>query len=299
LKIADARWRKPVSAKPKWLSCRRSVTLGFFPPMRGPNKENLMKDELTRRDVVTRTLPALALAGIALAPRILLAQADAGATGGGSSSSGQAGFKDGVYVLPPLPYAYDALEPYIDADTMHLHHDKHHQGYVTGLNNTIKALAALDAAPEPNAALLVGLQEDLSFNAGGHLLHTLFWTIMGPKAGGEPVDGIAEALKRDFGSVDAFKTRFARVAAGVKGSGWALLAYEPLGDRLIVLQVKQHDLQLAPGAVPILPLDVWEHAYYLKYHNVRADYVKAWWNVVNWGAVNDAFTSARHQAGKA
>ena len=182
-----------------------------------------------------------------------------------------------------MAYGYDALEPHIDAETMHLHHDKHHKAYVDGLNKAVKELAAMDAAGgENNAPLLTGLQEDLSFNAGGHVLHTLFWSIMGPKAGGEPGAALADALKRDFGSVDAFRTRFARVAAGVKGSGWAILAHEPMADRLIVLQVKQHDLQLVPGTVPLLPLDVWEHAYYLKYHNVRADYVKAWWNVVNW-----------------
>src|SRR5208282_3144326 len=117
--------------------------------------------------------------------------------------------------------------------------------------------------------------------------------------GGEPQGALADALGHDFGSVEAFRGRFAAVAAGVKGSGWAILAYEPVGDRLIVLQVKQHDLQLVPWAVPILPIDVWEHAYYLKYHNVRADYVKAWWDVVNWQAVADAYTSARQKSGRA
>jgi len=254
-------------------------------------RELLMSDMLSRRQVVMRSVPALALAGALAAAGPLLAADNAGA---GATPGENEAFKDGQYVLPPLPYAYDALEPHIDAETMHLHHDKHHQAYVTGLNNALKALAALDAADTPpGAALLAGLQEDLSFNAGGHLLHTLFWTVMGPNAGGEPQGELADALARDFTSVAAFRKRFAAVAAGVKGSGWSILAYEPLGDRLIVLQVKQHDLQIAPGVVPILPLDVWEHAYYLKYHNVRADYVKAWWNVVNWQAVSDAYAAAR------
>jgi superoxide dismutase, Fe-Mn family len=249
-----------------------------------------MQNELSRRDLVTRTASALAISGLLAATRPLLADA---APGDSPPPADSPGFKDGEYVLPDLPYAYDALEPSIDAETMHLHHDKHHKAYVDGLNKAIKELAALDAAGgEGNAPLLVGLQEDLSFNAAGHLLHTLFWTIMGPN-GGDPTPAIVDALNRDFGSVETFRTRFARVAASVKGSGWALLVHEPLGDRLFVMQVKQHDLQLAPGAVPILALDVWEHAYYLKYHNVRAEYVKAWWNVVNWPAVEAALAASR------
>ena len=254
-----------------------------------------MSDMLSRRDVVMRSVPAIALAGALAAAGPLLADA-----AGGSADEAGTGFKDGQYVLPPLPYAYDALEPHIDAETMHLHHDKHHQAYVTGLNRALKELANLDAAggAPPGAALLAGLQEDLSFNAGGHLLHTLFWTVMGPGAGGEPKGALARAIDRDFTSVASFRTRFAAVATGVKGSGWSILAYEPLGDRLIILQIKQHDLQIAPGAVPLLPLDVWEHAYYLKYHNVRGDYIKAWWNVVNWPAVGDALAAARKRFGR-
>jgi superoxide dismutase, Fe-Mn family len=250
-----------------------------------------MSDTLSRRDVVMRTVPALAMAGaLSIAGPLLAADAGAIITGGDEGT-----FKDGQYVLPPLPYAYDALEPHIDADTMHLHHDKHHQAYVTGLN---RALKELDSTPPPAGPLLSGLQEDLSFNAAGNFLHTLFWNSMAPNAGGEPQGPLADALANDFGSVAAFRTRFAAVAAGVKGSGWAILAYEPVGDHLIALQVKQHDLQLVPWAVPILPIDVWEHAYYLKYHNVRADYVKAWWDVINWQAVADAYSSARQKAGR-
>jgi Fe-Mn family superoxide dismutase len=199
-----------------------------------------------------------------------------------------------------LPYAYDALEPHIDKETMTLHHDKHHKAYVDGLNKTLKELAALrDAGGEINVSALTGLQEDLSFNGSGHVLHSIFWYTMAPGAGGEPGAVLADALTKSFGSVEKFRAHFARAAAGVKGSGWAMLAYEPVADSLIVLQVKQHDLQAMFGATPLLPLDVWEHAYYLKYHNVRADYVKAWWEVVNWPAVEAAFGSARRGAGKA
>jgi superoxide dismutase, Fe-Mn family len=251
-----------------------------------------MNDSISRRDILTQTLPALAIAG-ALASIPLSAMADAPAPAPAAGPLA-AGFKDGAYVLPPLTYGYDALDPSIDVETMHLHHDKHHQAYVDGLNKTIKALAEATADTAP--ALLSGLEEDLSFNASGHLLHTIFWSIMAPASaggGGEPAGALADAITKDFGSVEAFRTRFSKVAAGVKGSGWAVLAYEPVGDRLLVTQVKQHDMQLIAGATPLLPLDVWEHAYYLKYHNVRADYVKAWWNVVNWPAVGSALAAAR------
>jgi len=256
-----------------------------------------MNDQISRRSVLTRSVPALALAGaLATIPLQALADSAASEPAAGSPAAGPlaAGFNDGVYVLPPLSYAYDALEPSIDAETMHLHHDKHHQAYVDGLNKAIKALA--EAGVDTNPALLSGLEEDLSFNASGHLLHTIFWSIMAPPSaggGGDPAGALADAITKDFGSVEAFKTRFSKVAATVKGSGWAILAYEPVGNRLLVTQVKQHDMQMVGGAIPLLPLDVWEHAYYLKYHNVRAEYIKAWWNVVNWAAVGNALAAAR------
>jgi Fe-Mn family superoxide dismutase len=250
-----------------------------------------MPELFTRRNVLTQL--GVAGAWAAFGALATDAKAQTADTSAPIAASLAAAAKDGEYTLPPLPYAYDALEPSIDAETMHLHHDKHHAAYVKGLNTAIKDLAALYAAGgEINSAQAAGLQEDLSFNAGGHLLHTVFWAAMGPNAGGEPSGAIADAITHDFGSVEAFRTQFNKVAATVKGSGWAVLAYEPVGKRLMILQVKQHDLQLAAGAVPLLPLDVWEHAYYLKYHNVRGDYVKAWWNVVNWPAVSAAYTAA-------
>ena len=255
-----------------------------------------MLEAMTRRDLLLRAGPALAAVGALAAMSPLSAAAAEGAAGAGGpiATALAAAAAADAYTLPPLPYAYDALEPHIDAETMRLHHDKHHQAYVTGLNKALADLAALGAAGGAgNPALLTGLQEDLTFNAGGHLLHSVFWAAMAPAAGGEPGGTLAEALAKDFSSVAAFRTQFTRVALAVKGSGWAVLAYEPVGRRLLIVQVKQHDLQLVPGAVPLLPLDVWEHAYYLKYHNVRADYIKAWWNLVNWPAVDQALAAAR------
>lgn len=258
-----------------------------------------MPERMSRRDIMTKVVPVIAAAGTLAFCRDAIG-ADAGpATQNALTPALASAFADGQYVLPPLPYAYDALEPHIDKETMQLHHDKHHKAYVDGLNKTLKALAEMRAAgAETNVSALSGLEEDLSFNAGGHILHTIFWSSMGPNAGGDPKDVLGETIAKQFGSIEGFKNQFSKVAGGVKGSGWAILAYEPVGDQLMVLQAKQHDLQLAAGATPLLPLDVWEHAYYLKYHNVRADYVKAWWNVVNWPAVNEAYVAARRAYGR-
>jgi superoxide dismutase, Fe-Mn family len=260
----------------------------------------------TRRMILTNIVPSLALAGTIDLCTSLIAKADDQPApppvpaAGPYAAAFAAAFKDGEYSLPPLPYAPDALEPHIDAATMTLHHDKHHKAYVDGLNKAVKSLHDFDATEEKaNLSLLTGLQEDLSFNAGGHFLHTIFWNTMAANAGGDPQGALNDALARDFGSLENFRARFTKAAASVKGSGWALLAYEPLADRLMILQLKQHDLQLATGVVPLLPLDIWEHAYYLKYHNVRAEYIKAWWNVVNWPAVADAFAAARAMHGHA
>jgi Fe-Mn family superoxide dismutase len=251
--------------------------------------------------VLTKSLPALALAGLAVGCTDALAQnaakpADSLRAGGAAAAPLAGAAKDGQYVLPPLPYAADALEPHIDKETMLLHHDKHHKGYVDGLNKALKEVADLqNNADSVSAEQLAGLERNVSFNAGGHILHSTFWSIMAPNAGGDPAGGsaIGEAIKKDFGSVAAFKSYFTKVAGGVKGSGWAILAYEPIGDRLVVTQSGDQDLRMVPGARPLLLIDVWEHAYYLKYQNRRGDYVKAWWNVVNWSAVEENLKSAR------
>jgi Fe-Mn family superoxide dismutase len=260
-------------------------------------------NELTRRDAMLNLLPAAGAVGGLLAGTGLFADAalfaeDLKAVYNPVKSLLKEAFTSGTYTLPKLPYAYDSLEPHIDTETMKLHHDKHHQAYVDGLNKTLKAMADLRAAgPDLNGATLTGLQEDLTFHGSGHILHTIFWATMSGKGGGEPSGPLGEAIAKQFGSFAAFQNQFSKAGAGVKGSGWAILAYEPVGDNLFILQVKQHDLQTVFSAVPLLPLDVWEHAYYLKYKNLRADYVKAWWNVVNWPAVDAAYQSARKLAG--
>jgi Fe-Mn family superoxide dismutase len=253
--------------------------------------------DASRRNFLFTTLPALGVLGALGTTTLAQDAGDAQVDWHGGSAIGKAvanAFKDGKYALPPLPYAADALEPHIDAATMELHHGKHHQAYVNNLNKTLATLAELrQAGGEPDAARLSGLQRDLSFNAGGHVLHTVFWATMAPNAGGTPTGPLADAIAKQFGSFDAFKGYYSSVALGVKGSGWAILWYEPIGDSLVVSESGDQDLRMVPGAAPLLPLDVWEHAYYLKYQNRRAAYVSAWWNVVNWSAVNEAYEALR------
>jgi superoxide dismutase, Fe-Mn family len=196
-----------------------------------------------------------------------------------------------AHVLPQLPYAYDALEPHIDARTMEIHHTKHHQTYVNNLN------AAIEKAPEIGGRaldeLLLGISRipeavrtAVRNNGGGHWNHTLFWQLMGPKAGGEPSGGLADAIRRGFGDFAKFKEQFGAAAAARFGSGWVWLVRD--GDRLTITSTPNQDNPLMDGRPArdiLLGLDVWEHAYYLKYQNRRPDYVAAWWNVVNWPAV--------------
>jgi Fe-Mn family superoxide dismutase len=200
------------------------------------------------------------------------------------------------FSLPPLPYPYDALEPYIDKLTMEIHHTKHHAGYVNNLNK------ALESAPElANKSLEELLANNCAIvpekirtavrnHGGGHINHSLFWEIMGPKAGGEPRGKLAEAINQTFGSFEKFKEQFTEAALGRFGSGWAWLVLTP-EKKLEVYSTANQDSPLMEGKIPILGLDVWEHAYYLKYQYRRADYVQAWWNVVNWAAVEKRFTS--------
>ncbi|MBN1680386.1 MAG: superoxide dismutase [Anaerolineae bacterium] len=198
------------------------------------------------------------------------------------------------YELPPLPYAYDALEPYIDEQTMRLHHDKHHLGYVNGLNS---ALEKLEAARESgDFALVKHLSREAAFHGSGHLLHSVFWPNMAPEGnggGGEPTGELAEQINKDFGSFANMKAQFSAASNAVEGSGWGLLVWEPVGGQLEVLQSEKHHNLTQWGVVPLLVLDVWEHAYYLKYQNARAKYVEAWWNVVNWADVAERFKAAR------
>ena len=198
------------------------------------------------------------------------------------------------YELPPLPYAYDALEPYIDEQTMRLHHDKHHQGYVNGLNNALEKLAAARQAGD--FALVKHLSREAAFHGSGHLLHSIFWPNMAPAGqggGGEPEGELAAQIAQDFGSFAAFQAHFSAAAKSVEGSGWGLLVWEPSAGQLEVLQAEKHHNLTQWGVVPLLVLDVWEHAYYLKYQNNRGAYIEAWWNVVHWADVAERFRAAR------
>ncbi|MEM6453577.1 MAG: superoxide dismutase [Acidobacteriota bacterium] len=192
----------------------------------------------------------------------------------------------GAYVLPKLDYAYKALEPSIDAQTMELHHSKHHAGYVRGLN---AALARLDEARKAgDYAAVKHVSRDAAFHGSGHFLHCVFWKNMAPAnqgGGGEPPTALANALTTSFGSVDRFRAHFSAASTKVEASGWGILAYEPIGGTLQVLQSEKHQNLTQWGVVPLLVIDVWEHAYYLKYQNKRGDYVKAFWDVVNWSNV--------------
>jgi Fe-Mn family superoxide dismutase len=190
---------------------------------------------------------------------------------------------NGEYELPPLPYAYDALEPYIDETTMRLHHDKHHAGYVRGLNNAkAKVTEAMDTS---DFGLIKHWERELAFHGSGHFLHSIFWNNMGPKQG-KPSKKLMEYINKSFGSFDRFKDLFFNATKAVEGSGWGILAYEAVGDQLVVLQAEKHHNLTQWITVPLLACDVWEHAYYLKYQNKRADYVKGFMEVVNWEDVS-------------
>ncbi len=202
----------------------------------------------------------------------------------------------GPFKLAPLPYAYDALEPHIDKMTMQLHHDRHHAAYVNNLNAAIAKYPNLASkTSEQLVKDLASLPEDIRTvvrnNAGGHINHSMFWEIMGPKAGGEPKGEIAKAINTSFGSFAEFKQKFNEAGTKRFGSGWAWLVKDPKG-KLLVTSTANQDSPLMEGLIPIMGNDVWEHAYYLKYQNKRADYLAAWWNVVNWTEVNRRFTKA-------
>lgn len=230
---------------------------------------------LTRREALKRT--TLAVLGTAVTVR------SRAQTPGPASTT--------PFMLPPLPYAVDALEPHIDARTMEIHHDRHHAGYVDNLNKAIAAepslrgrsleelLRNLQSVPE-------SVRTTVRNNGGGHFNHSLFWQMMSPK-GGTPRGELARALESAFGSVDGFRQRFTAAALGVFGSGWAWLVWQE--GRLQIVSTPNQDTPLSQGAHPLLGVDVWEHAYYLKYQNRRADYLQAWWNVVNWDFVTERY----------
>lgn len=198
-----------------------------------------------------------------------------------------------VYTLPELPYDYAALEPHISGKIMQLHHDKHHQAYVTGANTALEQLAEARAAG--NLAAVNKLEKDLAFNLGGHVNHTIFWNNLSPEGGERPEGELAAAIDEFFGGFEQFQAHFTANALGVQGSGWSVLAWDSLGQRPNIVQLFDQQGNLPAGTIPLLMLDVWEHAYYLDYLNVRADYVKAFWNIVNWQDVAARFEAARKQ----
>jgi Fe-Mn family superoxide dismutase len=247
--------------------------------------------EIDRRDLF-KTGAAAAAAGLAFAGAM-------GATGNARAHDGEHGGshlrakcfdEKGNAILPALEYPYESLEPHIDEQTMRLHHDKHHAGYVAGYN---KALEALAHARDTGDFSLVDLySRKLAFHGGGHILHSIFWDVMAPNAGGKPEGDLAAAIDRDFGSFEKFQAHFSAAAGSVEGSGWGVLSVNTASGRLVVHQVMNQQNLSFWATAPILPLDVWEHAYYLRYQNKRADYVQAFWNVVNWTHVAEYYANA-------
>ena len=195
------------------------------------------------------------------------------------------------YTLPDLPYDYDALEPHISGKIMRLHHDKHHRAYVSGANDALDALA--DARARDDFSRTAALERSLAFNVSGHVLHSLFWQNLAPRAGGEPTGALADQLKRDFGDFSRFRAELVSAAATIMGSGWAALTWDPLSKRLLTAQIHDHQNEITQGGVPILVLDAWEHAYYLQYGPEKKTYFEAIWNVWNWADAGRRFESVR------
>jgi Fe-Mn family superoxide dismutase len=195
------------------------------------------------------------------------------------------------YTLPDLPYDYAALEPHISARIMELHHDKHHATYVAGANTALEKLA--EARTSGDLTYVNQLEKNLAFNLGGHVNHSVFWTNMSPDGGDKPTGELAAAVDEFFGSFDGFRAQFTAAATGLQGSGWAVLGWDPLGSKLLIHQLFDQQGNTVLGTIPVLQLDMWEHAFYLDYFNVKADYVKAWWNIVNWQNVAQRLEAAR------
>ena len=196
-----------------------------------------------------------------------------------------------TYSLPDLPYDYSALEPHISAEIMELHHSKHHQAYVDGANQALEKLAA--ARESGDFATVPMLEKNLAFNLGGHTNHSVFWKNMSPDGGDRPTGDVASLIDEHFGSFDGFKGQFEAAGTTVQGSGWAVLAWDSIGQKPLIFQLWDQQGNVPLGLTPLLMLDMWEHAFYLQYKNVKADYVKAWWNVVNWDDVATRLGNAK------
>ncbi|SEE02260.1 superoxide dismutase [Ruania alba] len=195
------------------------------------------------------------------------------------------------YTLPDLPYDYSALEPHISGKIMELHHDKHHAAYVAGANTALEKLAAARESGDLGTVNL--LEKNLAFNLGGHINHTIFWNNLSPDGGGEPEGELAAAITEFFGSFSAFQQHFADNAAGIQGSGWSVLGWDSLGERLAIFQLFDQQSNVPVSITPLLMLDMWEHAFYLDYLNVKAEYIKAFWNIANWQDVSARLEKAR------
>lgn len=195
------------------------------------------------------------------------------------------------YALPDLPYDFAALEPHVSGEIVELHHDKHHAAYVAGANAVIEKLAEARAAND--FGNIVGLEKTLAFNTSGHVLHSIFWTNLSPDGGDKPSGKLGTAIEEHFGSFDAFKAQLSQASTTVQGSGWGALAWEPLGRRLVIEQIYDHHGNVGTGSIPLLVFDAWEHAYYLQYKNVRADFVSALWKIVNWADVESRLVAAQ------
>jgi superoxide dismutase, Fe-Mn family len=196
-----------------------------------------------------------------------------------------------AYTLPDLDYDYSALAPAISGEIMELHHSKHHAAYVAGANTALEKLA--EARDKADFAAIPKLEKDLAFHLGGHINHSVFWKNMSPNGGGEPTGEVAAAIEEFFGSFTGFTGQFEAAANSLQGSGWAMLVWDTLGKRLNINQLYDQQNNLPLGQLPVLQLDMWEHAFYLQYKNVKADYVKAWWNVVNWSDVATRLAKAK------
>ena len=196
-----------------------------------------------------------------------------------------------AYTLPDLPYDVAALEPHYSAEVLELHHDKHHKAYVEGANSTFEKLG--EARESGDFGTINQLEKNMAFHLSGHVLHSLLWKNMSPDGGGEPDGELAAAVKESFGSFDALRAQISEAANNVQGSGWAALSWEPLSSRLIVEQIYDHQGNVGQGGPPLLALDMWEHAFYLQYKNVKKDWVDAFWNIVNWPDVADRFERVR------
>lgn len=220
---------------------------------------------------------------------VISALAHTGDESAGGSSLSSMGVKT-THKLPSLPYAYNALEPVIDEQTMRLHHDKHHAGYVKGLNQAEMKLA--EARQSGDFALIKHWEREIAFHGSGHILHSIFWNNLSPQGGSKPAGKLAQVIDAEFGNFDMFKAHMTATSNSVEGSGWGIFAYQPMFKKLIILQAEKHQNLTQWGAMPLLVIDVWEHAYYLKYQNRRSEFVEKLFGIINWQDVADRYEKA-------